>query len=71
MSASGLIVSSLSNRPCIISGSRRRIKLLRLTVHWLVPEDIFEGVLQNGKIRLEKGLAALNAVEKLYPEVEV
>ena len=43
----------------------------RLTINWLVREDVFAGLLQNDKVRLEKGMATLNAVEKFYSETEV
>jgi len=43
----------------------------RLTIHWLVREDFFAGLIDNDKIRLEKWLATLNSIEKYYTPVEV
>jgi hypothetical protein len=43
----------------------------RLNVDWLVREDIFAGLLENDRVRLEKGLETLNAVSKSYSERSV
>lgn len=43
----------------------------RLTIHWLVREDIFAGILANDRARLEKGAKTLDSVSSLYPAVEV
>lgn len=43
----------------------------RLTLHWLVREDIFAGVLANDRARLEKGAQTLDTVAAFYPSVEV
>lgn len=43
----------------------------RLTLDWLVREDIFAGLLENDRVRLEKGLETLNAVGKGYSEGSV
>ncbi len=43
----------------------------RLTLHWLVREDIFAGILANDKVRLEKGMKTLESVAPFYEEVDV
>lgn len=43
----------------------------RLIIHWLVREDFFAGLIDNDKIRLEKGLATLNSIEKYNTPVKV
>lgn len=43
----------------------------RLTLHWLVREDIFSGVLANDRARLEKGAQTLETVASLYAPVDV
>ncbi|MBM3726313.1 MAG: hypothetical protein FJW40_12915 [Acidobacteria bacterium] len=43
----------------------------RLTLSWLVREDIFAGILANDRARFEKGVATLAAVGQYYPEPEV
>ena len=43
----------------------------RLTLDWLVREDIFAGLLENDRARLEKGLETLNTLGKAYPEGSV
>ena len=43
----------------------------RLTLHWLVREDIFAGLLANDRVRLEKGAQTLDRVASYYPESQV
>ncbi len=43
----------------------------RLTLHWLVREDIFAGVLANDRVRLEKGAKTLDTVAAFYQPVDV
>lgn len=43
----------------------------RLTLHWLVREDIFAGILANDRVRLEKGAQTLDRVAAWYPETQV
>jgi hypothetical protein len=43
----------------------------RLTLDWLVREDIFAGLLENDRARLEKGLETINTFTKAYPEGSV
>jgi len=40
-------------------------------VDWLVREDIFAGMLDNDRVRMEKGLETLNAVGRHYSEANV
>ena len=40
----------------------------RLTVDWLVREDIFAGLLDNDRARMQKGLETLDVVGKALPE---
>lgn len=42
-----------------------------LTIDWLVREDIFAGLLDNDRARLEKGLQTLDTFAKAYPEENV
>ena len=43
----------------------------RLTLNWLVREDIFAGLMDNDHARFAKGLETLNAVGRHYPEASV
>jgi hypothetical protein len=43
----------------------------RLSLHWLVREDIFAGLLANDKARLEKGVKTLDSVAAFYEETDV
>jgi hypothetical protein len=43
----------------------------RMSLHWLVREDIFSGLLANDRARLEKGAKTLDAVASFYPPVDV
>jgi hypothetical protein len=43
----------------------------QLSVHWLVREDIFAGLLENDKVRMDKGLETLDRVAAYYDEVDV
>jgi hypothetical protein len=42
-----------------------------LSVHWMVREDLFAGMLEDDHERLKKGLATLDAVGKYYDEAPV
>ena len=43
----------------------------KFTLHWLVREDLFAGLLANDHARFEKGVETLNKVGRFYPEAEV
>lgn len=43
----------------------------RLTIDWLVREDIFAGLIDNDPVRFAKGLETLNTVGRHYPEASV
>lgn len=43
----------------------------RVTLHWLVREDVFAGLLGNDRVRLEKGAQTLDRVAAYYPETHV
>lgn len=43
----------------------------KLTLNWLVREDIFAGMLANDHARFEKGVETLSKVGRFYSEIEV
>ncbi len=43
----------------------------RISLHWLVREDVFAGLLANDRARLEKGAKTLDAVASFYAEEDV
>ena len=43
----------------------------KMSLHWLVREDLFAGAMANDHARFEKGVETLNKVGRFYPEADV